>query len=87
MAYLEEMAPGQRKEVRIQARIRDDISPSAHIVNRASVLYRESVAVQAVAELDLATKLPVTGIGLPVIGLALALALLLARQLRRAPAR
>ena len=87
MAYLEEMAPGQRKEVRIQARIRDDISPSAHIVNRASVLYRESVAVQAVAELDLAGQLPVTGIGLPVIGLALALALLLARQLRRALAR
>jgi uncharacterized repeat protein (TIGR01451 family) len=125
IADIGEMAVGDTAVVIIEARIEDNVMPGTIIQNRASFIYAESVATQAITPITIggarptarpaaetptavATPavmetpavvetpavtttpeppgdLPVTGFGLPIAGLLLALLILIARRLRPRP--
>jgi uncharacterized repeat protein (TIGR01451 family) len=125
IADIGEMAVGDTAVVIIEARIEDNVMPGTVIQNRASFIYAESVATQAITPITIggarptarpATEtptavatptvmempaiietptvtttpeppgdLPVTGFGLPIAGLPLALLILIARRLRPRP--
>jgi uncharacterized repeat protein (TIGR01451 family) len=98
VADIGEMAVGDTAVVIIEARVKDNVTPGAVIQNRASFIYAESVAAQAVASLTIGgvrpmgtpapesrRGLPVTGFGLPIAGVLFALLVLIARQLRPKP--
>ena len=125
IADIGEMAVGDTAVVIIEARIEDNVMPGTVIQNRASFIYAESVATQAITPITIggarptarpaaetptavATPtvmempaiietptvtttpeppgdLPVTGFGLPIAGLLLALLILIARRLRPRP--
>jgi uncharacterized repeat protein (TIGR01451 family) len=95
-----EMAVGDTAVVIIEARIKSNVMPGTVIQNRASLIYAESVAAQAIASLTIngarpiakpaapesRGALPVTGFGLSIAGLLFALLILAARRLRPKPA-
>lgn len=122
IADLGEMAVGDTAVVIIKARVEDNVMPGTVTQNRASFIYAESVATQAMASLTIGgarptakpvaktppavatptfmetpaiietpmvtatpespEDLPVTGFGLPIAGILLALLVLVARLLR-----
>lgn len=90
VASLGDLEPGDEATVTIVALVEPDGGESWALINRSSLLYRESIATQAVVTVTVSagqvSELPVTGLGLPLAALGLGALMMVVRRLRTHPA-